>query len=113
MKKAANKFYMSDKLKYNNLHKEAENLRQKYKKESWSKQTENGVKNSNFFKTINTMSKKGTLWVDGKNILDLKSKKVEPEECLNDTRNKWKKFLSDKFQDPKYKKFDVSKLTNK
>jgi hypothetical protein len=43
------------------------------------------------------MTKKGTLYLEGKNIIEFKSKNVELQTNIEKTKHKWTNFLNNKF----------------
>jgi hypothetical protein len=56
------------------------------------------------------MAKKGSLWIEGENILDFKSKKVELNTNIDKTKTIWSEFINNEFNDPNFKIYDTSKF---
>jgi hypothetical protein len=67
------------------------------KNKNWKKYKEETIKQSKFHKLCNGMVRNGKMFVGGNNLSDMKQKKPTIGKSLEETKEKWFKFMGDKF----------------
>mmetsp|Transcript_85841 Transcript_85841/g.185346 ORF Transcript_85841/g.185346 Transcript_85841/m.185346 type:complete len:314 (+) Transcript_85841:549-1490(+) len=82
---------------YTKLRNRAKKFKKDKKKENWNKNLENVSNTNKVFNLVNSMQKRGTLWLDNDNITDGKSKNPTLITNKKKTVEVWRKSISEKF----------------
>jgi len=86
-----------DKDLYKKFRGEAKKYKKKCINKNWIKHKESTILLNRFHKLSNGMVKNGKMLVNGCNLNEMKQKQPSIALSVEDTCNKWHKFMSDKF----------------